>query len=61
MNELDIIKEKERALSLESKTDKFITLIEVIRLTESSNLPVGIKEKIVKNLEIQQLKAVDLI
>ena len=62
MEELDnITKEKERALSIENKTDRFMALKEVINLTESSSLPVGIKERVVKTLEEHQLVAVDLL
>lgn len=62
MEELDnITKEKERALSIENKTDRFMALNEVINLTESSGLPVGIKERVVKTLQEHQLVAVDLL
>ncbi len=62
MEELDnITKEKEMALSIENKTDRFMALTEVINLTESSGLPVGIKEKVVRKLQLHQLVAVDLL
>jgi len=62
LEELDnITKEKERALSIENKTDRFMALNEVINLTESSGLPVGIKERVVKTLQEHQLVAVDLL
>jgi len=62
LEELDnITKEKERALSIENKTDRFMALNEVISLTESSSLPVGIKEKVIKSLQEHQLVAVDLL
>ena len=49
------------ALSIENKTDRFMALTEVINLTESSGLPVGIKEKVVRKLQLHQLVAVDLL
>ncbi len=58
--ELDnITKEKERALSIENKVDRFMALKQVINLTESSSLPLGIKERVVRNLQDYQLIAVD--
>ena len=57
----DITKEKERALSIENKVDRFMALSEVINLTESSGLPDGVKERVVRNLQEHQLIAVDLL
>jgi len=60
--ELDnITKEKEKALSIENKVDRFMALNEVVNLTESSSLPNGIKERVVKTLQKHQLIAVDLL
>jgi len=62
MEELDnITEEKNRALAIENKTDRFLALNEVISLTESSGLPVGIKERVVRKLQLHQLVAVDLL
>jgi len=62
MEELDnITKEKDNALAIEDKLDRFTALTEVVNLTESSSLPIGIKERVIKTLQEHQLVAIDLL
>jgi len=59
--ELDnITGELNRALGIENKTDRFMSLSEVAVLTDSSSLPVGVKERVLKKIECHQLESVDL-